>query len=169
MYGVGTTDSNLIYEVNDKGERVVVKSLVSSRRAFIRFTNRSSRPVAVWWRDFQGRKQHYINLDPTDFFDINTFVTHPWEFSDAATTDVFVINNKEIFRPPPIVGQVLFRTNWNITVPVRQLRRVAMLCVAVRLRNVEAVDALGLPRVLAQELREMVAKIRRELTSARIP
>ncbi|XP_023949361.1 von Hippel-Lindau tumor suppressor homolog [Bicyclus anynana] len=154
----------LLYEEDEKGQLVVVKSLESASSAYLRFTNRTSRAVDVWWRDFSGVKKHYVRLQADTYFDINSFITHPWEFSDVATKETCVINNKAIFRPPSNIGGMLYRTNWNITIRVRSLRRSAMLVLAQRLNDPAAVDALGLPRVLAEEIKKLITVFHRPHT-----
>lgn len=152
-------NEDLLYEVDDKGESVVVKSIESNHRAFLRFTNRTSRPVDVWWRDFQGVKRHYVRLEAGAYYDINSFLTHPWMFTDASTNESFVINNKSVFRAPNHVGGMMYRTNWNISVAVRSLRRTAMLTLATLLPNPEAAYRVDLPMVLSRELSELVATL----------
>ncbi|KPJ09823.1 Von Hippel-Lindau disease tumor suppressor [Papilio machaon] len=146
-------DGDLEYEINESGERVIVKSIESVQRAYLRFTNRTTRPVDVWWRDFNGSKQHFVKLEAGTYFDINTYITHPWEFTDVTTKERYVINNKPIYRAPANVGGMMYRTNWNITVGVRSLRKTVLLFLAVNLHEAVPTASLGLPLVLAEELR----------------
>lgn len=150
---------DLAYEVNEKGENVVVKSINSDHQAYLRFTNRTSRPVDVWWRDFDGRQRFYERMEPGAFYDINSYLTHPWEFTDSSTRERYVINNKFVFRAPDHVGDQMYRTNWNITVPVRSLRKTTMLTLASLLPSPEAASELDLPVVLSQELGRLVEKL----------
>ncbi|XP_045762894.1 von Hippel-Lindau tumor suppressor homolog [Maniola jurtina] len=154
----------LLYEIDEKGQQVVVKSVESTSSAYLRFTNRTSRAVDVWWRDFRGAKRHYIRLEAGAYFDINSFITHPWEFTDVVTKESCVINNKPIFRPPRNIGGMMYRTNWNITIRVRCLRDTALLALAQHLQDPEAVYALGLPRVLADELQKLILVFHRPRT-----
>lgn len=158
-------NDGLAYEVNEKGESVVVKSINSDRQAFLRFTNRTSRLVDVWWRDFDGRRRFYERMEPGAFYDINSYLTHPWEFTDASTRESFVINNKFVFRAPEHVGGMMYRTNWNITVPVRSLRGTTMLTLASLLPNPEAASELDLPVVLSRELQELTTSLRAQPAS----
>lgn len=151
--------ADVIYETDEKGQQVVVKSLQSLSRAYLRFTNKTSRPIDVWWRDFHGAKRHYVRLEAGTFYDINSFITHPWEFTDVATKERYVINNKHIFRPPANIGGMMYRTNWNITVGVRSLRQTALLKLAVHINHPQKVDSLGLPKVLSEELKNLVSTI----------
>lgn len=145
-----------LYEVNERGDRALVRSLESTHRAFIRFTNRTSRPVDIWWRNFEGHRQHYIRLPPGGMYNVNTYLTHPWEFTDGATGENFVINNNIVFRVPNVVARMRYRTTWNISVPVRSLRHTALLAVSQRLRYPNMALELDLPRSLSNELRALV-------------
>lgn len=156
--------NSLVYEIDEKGERVLVRSIESSSRAFLRFFNRTSRPVDVWWRDYNGAKRHYVRLEPGANYNINSFVTHPWEFTDVSTRERYVINNNPIYRPPRNIGGMMYRTNWNITVGVRTLRHTVLLVLATHLNDTDAVNSLGLPRVLAEELKHLISLIHRPLT-----
>ncbi|KPJ03033.1 Von Hippel-Lindau disease tumor suppressor [Papilio xuthus] len=148
-------NGDLIYEINQSGERVLVRSIESVRTAYLRFTNRSSRPIDVWWRDFNGAKQHFVKLEPGTYYDVNTYLTHPWEFTDVTTKERYVINNNPIFRAPANVGGMRYRTNWNITVGVRSLRNIVLLFLVQNLPLIVPTASLGLPQVLADELRSL--------------
>lgn len=154
-------DKGFLYEINEKGERVLVRSTDSSQRAFIRFTNKTSREVDVWWRDFRGTRHHYNCLDPGTYCDINSFITHPWEFTDAYTKEQYVIDNTQIYRAPANIGGMMFRTNWNITVSVRTLRYAAMLVLAEHLQRPSCTAQLELPRTLETELQELIRVLHR--------
>lgn len=149
-------EGDLEYEMDEAGQRVLVRSIESIQRAYLRFTNKTSRTVDVWWRNFHGIRKHYVRLQSGTYYDINTYITHPWEFTDVTTKERYVINNQHIYRPPKSIGGMMYRTNWNITVSVRSLRRTALLYLALRLSDSCEVEALGLPRVLAEELEDMV-------------
>lgn len=146
------------FEVTANEGIVLVRSIESISRVYLRFTNRTSRPVNVYWRDFSGIRQRYVSLAPGHSRDINTYLTHPWEFVDKVTKEVYAINNKPIFRAPANLGGMRFRTNWNITVRVRTLRRTALLAVAEHIRYPSDVYELGLPWSLAEELSLLVAE-----------
>lgn len=154
-------NDELVYEVNEKGENVLVKSINSDHQAYLRFTNLTSRAVDVWWRDFAGKKRFYERMEPGAFYDINSYLTHPWEFTDATTGEHYVINNKLVFRAPERAGDLRYRTNWNITVPVRTLKSTAMQTLASLLPHPDAASELDLPNVLSRELAELVTRMRR--------
>lgn len=109
-------DDGLLYETNDTGQRILVKSINSDIRTYLRFTNCTNRPVNVFWRDFQGIQRFYANIGPDSFYDVNSYLTHPWEFQDASTNENYLVNNKIIFRAPENTGGMMYRTNWNINI-----------------------------------------------------
>ncbi|CAG9131245.1 hypothetical protein JYU34_014902 [Plutella xylostella] len=157
----GENGTDFLYEVDASGNRTLVRSYEALQRAFLRFTNRTLRPVDVFWRDYNGVKQFYVRIEPGKHYNINSYITHPWEFIDSATKERYVVNNKLIFRAPESVGGMMFRTNWNITVPtVRSLRFCAMMSLMRRVEP-EQVASLGLPRTLADELRHYMLRVRR--------
>lgn len=155
-------ERGLLFEIIN-GEKLLVRSADSSSRAYLRFTNRTPRPVDIWWRDFRGTKHHYVRLDTGAYFDVNTYITHPWEFSDALTKERYCICNSYIYRPPVNLGDMQFRTNWNITIGVRTLRDTCMLKVAGKLKKAERVRHLELPKTLETEMIRLVDLLNTEL------
>lgn len=153
--------ADYIYEIDEKGRRVLVRSLEGNQSAYVRFTNKTSRPVDVWWRNYRGVKCLYARLEPGSHYNVDTFITHPWEFTDSETREHFVICNKQIFRAPANVGGMMYRTNWNITVSIRSLRQTALLALGLRhAANPAEIRQLGLPFTLAEELRDMILVLR---------
>lgn len=152
-------DSGPIYETDERGERVIVRSLVSEQPAHVRFINSVTRPVDVWWRDFQGYRKHFVRMQPRTYFNIDTYVTHPWEFTDPTTKENYVVQNKKIFRVPSCLAGVQHRTNWFICVQVRSLRRTVLLVLAQRLNDLSRVPRLGLPRELSNDLGDLIYAI----------
>lgn len=149
-------NNQIAYEIDDKGERVIVKSHKSEKRVHVRFVNRTSRPVDVYWRDYNGHRRHYVTMKPRSYYNTDTFVTHPWEFSDAHTKERYVVNNKYVFRAPESLGNVPHRSTWYISVAVRSLLSTALLSIASKLSEPDQVDALGLPKPLADDLRCLI-------------
>lgn len=150
-------NDKLVFEVQSNGEREIVKSKESIHQVFLRFTNCTSRTVDVSWRDFEGKKRLYTFLEPGMSYDINTYVTHPWEFTDRLVKkEHYMINNSTIFRAPANLGGMRYRTNWNITVGMRTLRQSAMIRVASLVPSLNRVHELELPYVLEDEVKEMI-------------
>jgi VHL beta domain len=59
----------------------------------VTFRNRTQSFRGVMWIDFNGRPVNYANLEPGQKFTVNTFVTHPWMFTDGPG------NCAEVFMP----------------------------------------------------------------------
>lgn len=136
-----------------------MKSIDSKCRVDVRFTNCTSQRIRVIWRNFEGLRREYVLLDPGKHYDVETYITHPWEFIDCKTQESYVVNNKTVFRVPPSFANVSHRSNWNITVPLTILKYTTLLSIASILRNEEAADELQLPRDLATELRVLAAQL----------
>lgn len=60
-----------------------VKSQNSNRPVTVTFVNKSGEYRAVMWVDFNGRLVDYAGLNPGERFRIDTYVTHPWVFTDG--------------------------------------------------------------------------------------
>jgi len=73
----------------------------------VSFRNQSGAMRGVMWIDFNGRPVEYANLAPGETFTINTFMTHPWMFTDGPGNCI------EMFMPQPGV------TSFAITAPNR--------------------------------------------------
>lgn len=156
-------ERGLLYEIVGNGEKVLVRSTDSSSRAYLRFTNKTKRPVDIWWRDFRGTRHHYVCLDSRGYYDVSTYITHPWEFTDAATKERYCINNCHVFRAPPNLGNMQFRTNWNITIGVRSLSETCLLALAIRIKKANQIKYLELPQTLESELLKWVNLIQKEV------
>jgi len=73
----------------------------------VSFGNQSGATRGVMWIDFNGRPVEYANLAPGETFTINTYMTHPWMFTDGPGNCI------EMFMPQPGV------TSFAITAPNR--------------------------------------------------
>ncbi|GBP85605.1 von Hippel-Lindau tumor suppressor homolog [Eumeta japonica] len=144
---------HLYYEPDDDNNCDEVCSIEGDTPAFVQFVNKTRRPVDIWWRNYEGQRYFYVRIGPSQHVNVDTFITHPWEFLDAITCERFVINNEKVFRPPPCIGNMRFRTHWNITAGVRTLRRAALIAVGSYMKNDNGVDTLGLPKVLVEEVK----------------
>jgi len=60
-----------------------VKSQNSNTPVTVTFVNRSGEYRSVDWVDFNGNLKNYANLNPGERFRIDTYVTHPWVFTDG--------------------------------------------------------------------------------------
>ncbi|CAH0696463.1 unnamed protein product [Spodoptera exigua] len=105
-----------VNDVNEKGEKYLLKSIHSNSPVDVSFTNLTSRPVNLWWRNFEGRKVFYGRIEPGAKHDQSTYLTHPWQVTDVCTEQYLMIDNRLIFRvPSENVGRA--RQNYNITAP----------------------------------------------------
>jgi hypothetical protein len=60
-----------------------LKSKNSNKPITVTFVNRTDGMRNVTWLDFQGKPVDYAQLQPGEKFTINTFLTHPWMFTDG--------------------------------------------------------------------------------------
>ncbi|MBW4621327.1 MAG: DUF3110 domain-containing protein [Cyanosarcina radialis HA8281-LM2] len=64
----------------------------------IQLINRKKFRVKVYWIDFQGKRQHYFDLEPNETRDQQTFVSHPWIVTEAGDNQpcikIFLPNEK---------------------------------------------------------------------------
>ena len=70
-----------------------VKSKNSKTPVTVTVVNKSGAYRGVMWIDFNGRPVTYTNLNPGQKYKINTYLTHPWMFTDGPG------NCKEMFIP----------------------------------------------------------------------
>jgi|688.fasta_scaffold313423_1 hypothetical protein len=49
--------------------------------------------------NYEGARVKYKTLEPEEFFDVNTYVAHPWLFQDAMTHERLNANSKDVFQP----------------------------------------------------------------------
>lgn len=75
-----------------------LRSLSSDVPVTVTFRNRTQIMRRVTWLDFTGNRVDYAVIDPGQKYTINTFATHPWEFSDGPG------NCTEMFMPVPGVS-----------------------------------------------------------------
>ena len=60
-----------------------MRSLESRTSVTVTFRNRSGAFRSVNWVDFNGQLVQYAALNPGESFTIQTFLTHPWVFTDG--------------------------------------------------------------------------------------
>ena len=70
-----------------------IRSKNSNVPVSVTFRNRTNSFRGVMWIDFNGQPVNYANLEPGQKFTVNTFVTHPWMFTDGPG------NCAEVFMP----------------------------------------------------------------------
>jgi len=148
------------------GQLLNVKSHHSTRPSYIRFKNTTTRRVDVIWINYDGVKVKYKTLLPTEYFDVTSFVSHPWIFRDADNQSVkFVCGSREIFDcPQPVYvklknGVRATRQVVNITLPLYSLRDYALRTVEKHMRKADDAYALAIPANLQKELFERLRSL----------
>ncbi len=81
------------------------RSVESKTPLTVKFRNQSGGYRSVMWMSFQGQPTEYANLNPGEEFTIQTYLTHPWMFTDGPG------NCMEMFMPQLGVD------TFNITAP----------------------------------------------------
>ncbi|XP_035731316.1 von Hippel-Lindau disease tumor suppressor-like [Vespa mandarinia] len=144
-------------------EEPFLRSLDNSQISFVRFTNCTTRIVALYWIDYQGQAISYGTLYPGSYVDIDTFVTHPWIFVDDETKERYLVNQRDVFFPEPWLEKCLNarrqylphridRTNANIMTPMYTLFELSLRAIKNFLKHKEQVFKLDIPRSLQYEL-----------------
>jgi hypothetical protein len=59
------------------------KSKKSNVAVKVKFVNKSGEYRGVFWLDYKGQMVNYANLNPGQSYTIDTFVSHPWVFTDG--------------------------------------------------------------------------------------
>lgn len=59
------------------------KSKKSDVPVKVKFVNKSGEYRGVFWVDYKGQLVNYANLNPGESYTIDTFVSHPWVFTDG--------------------------------------------------------------------------------------
>ncbi len=80
-----------------------LRSLNSNVSTYIQVINRSSSSVKVYWIDFNGKRQHYFDLDPLQSRDQQTYVTHTWLIAQSGANQPCI----HIFLPIPQKGIII--------------------------------------------------------------
>jgi len=153
--------SNQAVERNPANPMPLLKSKTSSKHAYIRFINMTKRLVDVIWINYEGVRVKYKTLQPTEYFDVTSFVNHPWIFRDAETHTKLVVSSQEVFDVPEPVylrlqnGRVqATRAIVAITLPLYSLHECALQAVQKLIREPSHVESLEIPYSLKKELLE---------------
>ncbi|MFO0994860.1 MAG: hypothetical protein U1E67_23350 [Hyphomicrobiales bacterium] len=59
------------------------KSKKSTNPVKVKFVNKSGEYRGVFWLDYKGQMVNYANLNPGESYTVDTFVSHPWVFTDG--------------------------------------------------------------------------------------
>lgn len=84
--------------------RLPLRSVRGNQKCKVIFSNSSHRSVGVFWLNYEGEEHRYFVIEPRQFRDMNTYVTHPWIFRDFSRNnlipaDVYVRHRNR--NPPP--------------------------------------------------------------------
>jgi hypothetical protein len=60
-----------------------LKSKEELTATFVTFVNKTGMKVQVIWLDFEGKRVHYLTLEPNQEYKQQTYLTHPWLITDA--------------------------------------------------------------------------------------
>ncbi|XP_046437602.1 von Hippel-Lindau disease tumor suppressor-like [Daphnia pulex] len=157
----------MINEENSRDGVREMRSQPSRGLSFVRFCNHTQRKVEVIWMNYEGARVKYKTLEPEEFFDVNTYVAHPWLFQDALTHERLNANLKDVFQPNAWYEQYLpdlrsgkinpedikpKRVTVNITSPLYSLKYSAMHAIRKRIKDYNHVHQLELPRQLQNDL-----------------
>ncbi|KAI9555718.1 hypothetical protein GHT06_018233 [Daphnia sinensis] len=135
------------------GVHEIIRSQPSRGLSFVRFCNATPRRVEVIWMNYEGARVKYKTLEPNEFFDVNTYVAHPWLFQDAITHESGRIHPQDI-QPK--------RVTVNITSPLYSLKVSAMHTIRRNLKDYNHVCQLEIPRQLQQDLVDLMKSCRME-------
>lgn len=128
------------------------RSQNNDKRSYVRFKNLTPKIIDVLWISFSGEFVRYKNLQPTEFVDINTYVTHPWISIDVKTRDRMLMNGEFIFMPPECNRRLLVL----IQLPLYSLRYRSLMALRDLMEKEDDVDVLELPKELANDLKLMI-------------
>lgn len=144
-----------------------LRSRTNKELSLVRFQNLTQRKVEVIWMSFEGVRVRYKTLEPQDYFDVNTYVGHPWIFQDAKTHEYLLVNSKDIFEPTPWYQDYLpelragrlqpkdikpKRSIVNITSPLYSLKYCAINVLMHCVSSYDRLAELKLPLQLLEEL-----------------
>lgn len=62
-----------------------LRSTAGVETAWLTFANFSTRPVDIYWLNYEGQEVFYQHLEPSQAHLQQTYLTHPWCIRDAET------------------------------------------------------------------------------------
>ncbi|CAG7836705.1 unnamed protein product [Allacma fusca] len=121
-----------------------------------------------------GVRVKYKTLEPNEYFDVTSFVNHPWIFRDSETQTKLVVRSQEVYDcPEPVYVKLRegmlrpTRSLVTITLPVYSLQECAMQAIQRALHTPEDAYKLEIPVALQKELHHrcsLTLRIRKPLT-----
>lgn len=151
-------------------ENIRLRSRESIEKIYLRFMNKTKRKANVVWIDYEGVPKKYCTLDPDQFVDVNTFVSHPWIFEDDRTGDKLAVHNNFVFYPSnwaEVIRQQVPNAPANVTpcriivpirIPVYSLRNRCLQVVRDNINRdlIANLDELQLPKSVNDDLNIML-------------
>lgn len=145
------------------------RSVESLRQAYVRFFNKTGRPIELVWINYLGDYKKYRILMIDEYIDVNTYKTHPWLALDHRSKERLHIDKSFVYHPKTsrevlqerhpgvqIPENYELRVKSYITLPLYSLRYRALLTIRNCLQDPNAVDSLELPESLANELKAAI-------------
>jgi len=86
------------------------RSLYSDHPTSLIFVNAASSPedvISVYWLDYDGNRQHYVDVHPGETVRQETFLTHPWLITFPVPGGGEVCHG--IVQPRPKPGRVVIQ------------------------------------------------------------
>ncbi|RWS08715.1 von Hippel-Lindau disease tumor suppressor-like protein [Dinothrombium tinctorium] len=140
--------------MDEKANEPRMRSVNSTRQSFVRFFNLSPKKVDIIWINYEGVGVTYKTLAPHEFFDISTWVSHPWIFRDNVTKDTMAVFScdsryaRSVFLPSESMNK---RKLVFITLPIYSLKERCFQVFRDLHINATNVFSLELPRILQHE------------------
>lgn len=159
-----------IANLNTISGRASVASEPSGEKCFVRFINKTARPVDVIWVDFMGRFVKYTLLKNGEFVDVDTYKRHSWIAVDTVTKDAMLMNG--VYRYEPQITQQM-RDHLNryrdrlpmkvrivvyITLPLYSLYFRTLMVVRDLIQSEKDVDRLELAWTVKEQLKLVLKK-----------
>ncbi|XP_059170638.1 von Hippel-Lindau tumor suppressor homolog [Physella acuta] len=130
-----------------------IKSVHHDLPAYISFYNRANFPVDIVWIDYRGDYARYWQrLQPGEYHNLDTYVTHPWIAWNSDTLENARINNSKVFYPEPYNGGNQ-RTIVYIDRPMQSLLDICLQTVRL-LVDTDKIEELEIPLYLIERLKK---------------
>lgn len=133
-----------------------IRSDNSIVKSHVRFFNRMHRSIDIYWVDYQGRHVLYGTIAAVEYFDVRTFVTHPWVFRDSETGEKLVTlpDRAYVYYPKPNSFDDVARAIIIVS-PLLPLKSLCIqACRQILDKHTDAIEFTSLPLTLRNELKE---------------
>lgn len=86
----------VVLEPRSCASEASLRSKSSNFSTNVQFINKKPFRVKVYWIDFEGKRQHYFDLEPNQTRWQQTFISHPWVITSSGGNQPCL----SIFLPP---------------------------------------------------------------------